>query len=191
MRRFAAQSVRAKICVSWQPLAVVQRQPSARAASFCVPILPKKMGLRAGPCGTRRLTASLTCIESSRTSRRLYGGYRNQTRDRGPAARATKATGTQPKPRESPQGVFRTSLWVRFGSLDCLDLASFELWLQERSKGGCQTRASRCNSSVSRSDAANKTSTTHHKVLTRRIEAHSLQNQQWWNSQGRQQWTRK
>ena len=113
VRRFAAQSVRAKICVSWQPSAVVQRQPSARAAPFVCQFCPKKMGLRAGPCGTRRLTGvTYLSIESSRTSRRLYGVYRNQTRDRGPAARATKAAGTQPKPRKLP----KASLKLVYGS---------------------------------------------------------------------------
>ena len=108
VRRFAAQSLRAKICVWWQLSAVVQRQPSARAATFCVPILPKKNGVA---CGSLRHTAphgvTYLSIESSRTSRRLYGVYRNQTRDRGTAARATKAAGTQPKPRESPRASLR------------------------------------------------------------------------------------
>ena len=40
VRRFAAQSLRAKVWVLWQPLAVVQRQPSARAA---FPILQKSI----------------------------------------------------------------------------------------------------------------------------------------------------
>ena len=51
------------------------------------------------------------------------------TKTRGPRARraghqgrrnATKALGNS-------QGVIETCLWVRFGSLDCLDLVSFEL----------------------------------------------------------------
>ena len=114
-RRFAAQSLRAKICVWWQLSAVVQRQPSARAATFGANFA-KKNGVA---CGSLRHTAphgvTYLFIESSRNSRRLYGVYRNQTRDRGPAARATKAAGTQPKPRETPQGGIETSLWVRSG----------------------------------------------------------------------------
>ena len=50
---------------------------------------------------------------------------------RGPQRRVKEA-----KPLDRPRGVLEICLWVRFGSLDCLDLASFELWLQERSKGG-------------------------------------------------------
>ena len=107
-RRFAAQSLRAKICVWWQLSAVVQRQPSARASHLLCANFAKKNGVA---CGSLRHTAphgvAYGSLESSRTSRRLYGVYRNQTRDRGTAARATKAAGTQPKPRESPRASLR------------------------------------------------------------------------------------
>ena len=124
VRMFAAQSVRAKICVSWQPLAVVQRQPSARAATFvCDAKISKNEGWRAG-------FAACTHAGASRRRGRVFrvveqaGGCTESvvTKTRGPrdAARATTA-GKELKPRDRPGGVFEASLWVRSGSSGYLD----------------------------------------------------------------------
>ena len=105
VRRFAAQSVRAKICVWWQPWAVLESHSSARAATFCVPMAT--WGCVRVPAHTAPHGVPYLSKESSRTSRRLYGVCCVQTRDRGPAARATKAAGTQPKPRKLPKASLR------------------------------------------------------------------------------------
>ena len=156
-RRFAARLLRAKICVSWQLSAVVQRQPSARAATFCVPILPKKTRVA---CGSLRHTAphgvTYLSIESPRPSRRSYGVCRNQN-----AGTAGPPRGP-PRPQERNRSLGKLPkalLRLVYGSALSVWTAStwppgFELGFRKAANAACQTRGSRCNSSVSRSDAA-------------------------------------
>ena len=132
----ASENLRVVAAFSCSPKAALGACSHLLCANFA-----KKNGVA---CGSLRHTAphgvTYLSIESSRTSRRLYGVCRVQTRDRGPAARATKAAGTQPKPRETPQGVIETSVWVRSGSFDYLDwpLVSDFGWRQKQPKAACQ-----------------------------------------------------
>ena len=139
-RRFAARSLRAKICVWWQLSAVVQRQPSARAATFCVPILQKKMGLRAGPCahGASRRHLPVHRVVSNQPA----VVWRLSCPNAGPRARRAGHQGRRnaTKASETPQGVIETSVWVRSGSFDYLDwpLVSDFGWRQKQPKAACQ-----------------------------------------------------
>ena len=131
----AGENLRVVAAFSCSPKAALGACSHLLCANFA-----KKNGVA---CGSLRHTAphgvTYLSIESSRTSRRLYGVCRVQTRGRGRTARATTAAGTQPKPRKLP----KASLRLVYGSVMAVRLPRLRekepgLGTSKAKSGGCE-----------------------------------------------------